>query len=142
MIISSQDGITNNMMKHLSRQHGLNYQECHSFCKSCDYSKMSIVSYYTLSFISLSLKSHSIGNIFCCLDDTLHYSAEHGCKQEICIKATEINMEKSECDIKQGISEQKDKDKTRSSYLKERLLLTHERGLGMKSLTRTTKCSV
>ncbi len=50
------------------------------------------------------------------------------------MKATQTNMEESEHDTKRGNSEQ-EKDKTRTSHLKEGLLLSHGRGLGMKSYT-------
>ncbi len=43
------------------------------------------------------------------LDAALHSSVRHGCRQEICMKATQTNMEESERDTERGTFE-KDKD--------------------------------
>lgn len=41
------------------------------------------------------------------MDDILHSSAEHSCRQEICMKTLETNMQESEHDAEQGNSEHK-----------------------------------
>ncbi len=53
-------------------------------------------------------------------------------------KATQTNMEDSECDTEKANSEKvKDSDsQAKSSQLKEKPLPSHGRGLGMKSLTQ------
>ena len=78
----------------------------------------------------LQIKIFMVCNIFLNLDDTLHSSAQ----QEMCMKATQTNMEESEHDTERGNSKQE-----RDSYLKDGLFLTHGCGLGMKSLTQTSK---
>ncbi len=48
----------------------------------------------------------------------LRYTAQHGCRQENCMKATETNMEDSECDTERGNSEQvKNSDKRQNKEI-------------------------
>lgn len=89
-----------------------------------------IVSEYRLFHCDANHTFYS--NIFSHLNDMMHSSTWHGCRQETCMKATQKKVEESERDTEHPTRQ----DKTRSSYLLL-LLLLHGHGLDMKSLTRT-----
>lgn len=80
-------------------------------------------------------------NIFRHLDDALRSTTQHGCRQEIYMKATQINMEESERETftmgvlpnRRRTPQNEELEPKRGSFF----FLSYGHGLGMKSLTLT-----